>query len=298
MISIDGDKCTSCERCYDVCPNYVFGVAQADGKRRTEVRYPSQCCECGHCISICPTEAVTGGFASRRDLEELLSVAVEPHALMNVLLSRRSVRSFTPQAVAKETIEQLLQAARHAGTASNEQAEGFIVIRDRDFLTRLEGLVVEVLWDAGIRHLDRETGPLIRLASRIYGPELVRAGRTYHDIIRHRRENRELHGNDRIGGMVFRNAPAVIVVHGDRRNVLGATNAALAIRNMELLAVTMGLGTCWVGFLKAAAGRSKKIDRLLELPNNRTVHGAVMVGHPKHGYRHKMARRSRDVRWM
>ncbi|MHC4504061.1 MAG: 4Fe-4S binding protein, partial [Planctomycetota bacterium] len=36
MISIDTDKCTSCERCYDVCPNYVFGVAQTDGKRRTE----------------------------------------------------------------------------------------------------------------------------------------------------------------------------------------------------------------------------------------------------------------------
>ncbi len=298
MISIDTDKCTSCERCYDVCPNYVFGVAQTDGKRRTEVRYPSQCCECGHCISICPTEAVTGGFASKRDLEQLPSVAVEPRALMNVLLSRRSVRNFKPQAVAKEAIEQLLEAATHAGTASNEQAEGFIVIQDRDFLTKLEGLVVEVLWDAGIKHLDRDGGSLVKLAKKIYGPELVRAGRTYHDVIRHRRENRELHGNDRTGGMVFRNAPAVIVVHGDRRNVLGATNAALAIRNIELLAVTMGLGTCWVGFLKAAAMKSKKVDRLLELSRDRTVHGAVMVGHPKHGYGHKMARRARHVRWI
>ena len=298
MISIDTDKCTSCERCYDVCPNYVFAVAQTDGKRRVEVSYPSQCCECGHCISICPTEAVTGGFASKKDFEELPSVDVEPQAFMNVLLSRRSVRNFRPQAVAKETIEQLLEAARHAGTASNEQIEGFIVIQDRDFLTKLEGLVVQVLWDAGIKHLDRDSGPLTKLARKIYGPEVVRTGRTYHDVIRHRRENGELHGDDRTGGMIFRNAPAVIVVHGDRKNVLGATNAALAIRNMELLAVTMGLGACWVGFLKVAAVKSKRIDHILDLPKNRTVHGAVMIGHPKHGYGHKMPRRSRDVRWI
>ena len=74
---------------------------------------------------------------------------------------------------------------------------------------------MKVLWDTGIKHLDRDSGPLTKLARKIYGPGVVRSGRTYHDIIRHRREKGELHGDDRTGGMIFRNAPAVIVVEGD-----------------------------------------------------------------------------------
>jgi nitroreductase len=120
----------------------------------------------------------------------------------------------------------------------------------------------------------------------------MRQARTYYEIIQHRRQNGELYENDKIGGIIFRNASVVIVVHGERRNALGATNSALAIRNMELLALTLGLGTCWVDFLVAAAKKSRRIDEYLELPKNRTLYGALMIGYSKHSYMHKLPRQA------
>ena len=97
---------------------------------------------------------------------------------------------------------------------------------------------------------------------------------------------------------IFRGAPAVIVTHGLRKNPLAATNAALATRNMEIMALPMGLGTCWMGFLVVAASRSKKIARALGLPPDRNVFGAITVGFPKRRYRKTIPRKDRDLRWM
>jgi len=298
VINIDTNKCTSCATCYDVCPNYVIRIAEVGDKGGAEVKYPSQCCECGHCISLCPSGAITGVFVSLQKVEKLEPMNLEPDALTNLMFLRRSVRNFKPQAVPKEIIERLLQVARHAGTSSNEQSEGFIVIQDREFLRKLERIVVNVLWNAGIKYLGKQRRLVVSLLNMRYGPEIVRQARTYYEIIQHRRQNGDLYENDKIGGIIFRNAPAVIVVHGERRNALGATNSALAVRNMELLALTLGLGTCWVGFLVAAAEKSRQIDEYFELPKNRTVYGALMIGYSKYSYMHKIPRKARDVRWI
>ena len=298
MINIDEMKCTSCGKCYDVCPGYVFSITESDGKQEFNMKYPMQCCSCGHCMSICPSNAITSDFAFLEEFEVLEPVDIESTALENLIFSRRSVRNYKPEPVPKEMIERLLQVATHAGTSSNGQSTAFIVIQDRQFLRELEKMVADALWDAGIKHLGKEKGLIIGFLNKKYGPEMVRQYRGYHGVIKRRRDNGDLHGNDRIGGMIFRNAPTVLVVHGEKGSALGAANSALAIRNMELLAITLGLGTCWIGFLPAAAEKEKKIGQYLDLPQNRAVYGALLVGYPKHKYEHKIPRKVRDIRWI
>jgi nitroreductase len=116
--------------------------------------------------------------------------------------------------------------------------------------------------------------------------------RVYHNIIKTRKER------DQLEGMIFRNAPAVIVVHGLRANNQTHANCAIAVRNMEIMATSMGLGTCWTGFLTVAAHMSKTIGIYLEIPADRNICGALMVGHPKHLYKKSIPRKSRDIRWI
>ena len=50
----------------------------------------------------------------------------------------------------------------------------------------------------------------------------------YYERFKARLDSRDL------GGLVFRNAPAVIVVHGRRTNRSAHENCAIAVRNMEM----------------------------------------------------------------
>lgn len=56
---------------------------------------------------------------------------------MDAVMSRKSVRKFTEQAVTKEQIEQLLRAAMQAPSAHNQQPWEFVVVQRREALREL-----------------------------------------------------------------------------------------------------------------------------------------------------------------
>jgi nitroreductase/NAD-dependent dihydropyrimidine dehydrogenase PreA subunit len=291
VISIKSAMCTKCGCCIDECPNYVFALTSSPGRgREITVQYPEQCCICGHCVAICPETAIIHDQMPAEMFEDLPDLQIPPEHLKNILLSRRSIRAFTEKPVARELVEQLIETGVHAGTSSNGQTEGFIVIRNQKLLTELEQMVIKVLWNAGLKYLGSDIG--CKLARMKLGDEMARQYVHYHHIIRHRKEHNQLEG------MIFRNAPVVIVGHGLRTNCLAHANSAIAARNMEIMARSRGLGTCWAGFLLAAADYSKKIGKCLGISNDRNIYSAIMVGYPKHEYKKKIARKNREVLWM
>jgi nitroreductase/NAD-dependent dihydropyrimidine dehydrogenase PreA subunit len=288
MVEIDSTKCSKCGFCLDVCPNYVFAVAEG---RIIKVRYPEQCCLCGHCVAICPENAVIHTEIPAEKFADSPVINIPPENMRNLLLSRRSIRAYKEEPVPKELIAQLIEVGIHAGTSSNGQTENFIVIQDRKLLSDLEKMVIEVMWDKGMKYLGNSIGQ--NLAKTQIGEEMLRQALPYHHILKNRRQNNQL------AGMIFRNAPVVIVIHGLRTNFMAHANCSIAARNMEIMAKTMGLGTCWVGFLSVAAHLAKKkIERYLEIPDDHGIYGAMMVGYPKHEYRKIPPRKERQVRWL
>ncbi len=57
--------------------------------------------------------------------------------VMEAIFSRRSIRKFIPETVSEETVETLLRAAMAAPSAGNEQPWRFVVIRDRQILSKV-----------------------------------------------------------------------------------------------------------------------------------------------------------------
>lgn len=287
MITLKKELCTNCGICLDVCPNYCF---DATSPKDIKLVNPNQCCVCGHCISLCAPKALSHEAIPHEELTSFRFPEITAEDMQQLLLGRRSIRKYKNQTVPDEFLEKLLYVGEHAATSSNGQSEGFIVIQNRKKLEKLELLVIRTLWDAGLKYLD---GRIIKkLLMKKYGMEIFRQYSAYHGIIKYRRANKDE------SGMVFRNAPAVIIVHGIKTNYLAQTNAALALRNMEIMALTMGLGTCHVGLLTTAVEKNRKINTFLDIPKTNTVLGAIMVGYPKYNYPSILPRKSRSVEWI
>ncbi len=72
-------------------------------------------------------------------------------------------------------------------------------------------------------------------------------------------------------------ASAIIVGVSDpmRSPVYHMSDTAMAMHNMELLAHEIGLGTCWIGIYE-----NDKVKRMLKIPKNKILVGAIAVGFP------------------
>jgi nitroreductase len=60
--------------------------------------------------------------------------------VLDIIKSRRSIRSFTPQEVSDEEIQKILEAARFAPSGMNNQPWRFAIIKDKDLKGLISGL--------------------------------------------------------------------------------------------------------------------------------------------------------------
>ena len=67
----------------------------------------------------------------------------------DAVTSRRQVRSFTDERIPDETVRRILEAGRRAPSARNVQPWDFVVVRDRNQLTRLAGVWQGASWIPG-----------------------------------------------------------------------------------------------------------------------------------------------------
>lgn len=290
MIEIREDRCTLCGKCADVCPNGTIASERVDGRPRVFVAHPDWCNLCAHCLAVCEPRAVIVAQVPNEGIEQLGDIEITPGQMKNLLLARRSVRRYEAEPVSDEAVGELLEVAAHAGTGGNLQSVGFVVMRDRAMIDRLEEATLEVLWQGARLFGMRRLLPLLRLA---LGREATEQLEGYYEMFKLMKDRGELEG------AVFRNAPAVVIAYDRKSNRMGALNCAIAMRNVEVMAVAMGLGTCWSGFLVSAANlRPRRINSLLGIRRDDRIKGALMLGHPKHTFNVKLPRKARAIRFI
>src|SRR2546427_6227524 len=72
----------------------------------------------------------------------------EAEVVMRSIETLRSVRSFKPDSMPKETLDRILRAASMAASGSNTQPWEFVVVQDRDVKARLKEPMLKK-WLAG-----------------------------------------------------------------------------------------------------------------------------------------------------
>ena len=180
---------------------------------------------------------------------------------------RRSIRKFAPDDVPDEMIEQMLEAARLAPSASNRQPWRFLVIRDEEVRKKLrqicldqqfiEGAPVVVVCFGDLERYSRkarrqrrkefmESGVTATLAGRFADPEFI----AYQETLPIPPREELL-------------TPLI-------------SNTNIAIEHLVLMATALGLGTCWVGGFTDAS----EINRLFGLDDSLVPVAVVPVGYP------------------
>jgi nitroreductase len=172
-----------------------------------------------------------------------------------VILKRRSVRMYKKEQVPEFMIKRILEAGRFAPSAGNSQPWKFVVVRDPQVIQGLTDTTVKIckLFKSLIDY--RIPGKRWRLPIAKFNIKV---------------KPRDLHpvpfgavsfiADGKLG--LFHGAPTVIIIFKDVRGVSNPDlDCGIAGQNMVLAAHSMGLGTCWVGFVKLAfqyTGKWKK----------------------------------------
>jgi nitroreductase/NAD-dependent dihydropyrimidine dehydrogenase PreA subunit len=258
QIVVDKNLCKKDGACIDVCPSRSIAF--------DEQGFPAEdpghaCILCGHCVAVCPCNALTHPDLPTEDFEALPAEFPSPGAMDGLLKSRRSVREFKSVPVSRETLLDLFDVARRAPTASNSQQLRWIVVDGKSKVLALSQIAVSCLRDAGFR------------------PALLKAWDDGYDFI-------------------LRGAPMVVVACAPASYEWGKQDCAIALTFLELAAEARGLGTCWAGYLTRIAAIFPPLRAALGVPEGYEIQGGLMLGEPKYHLRLIPPRKLLNVQWV
>lgn len=272
MMNVDIKKCIGCGQCVKEC--FPSDIEIIDGKARiNNVR----CFKCGHCIAVCPADAITTDEYNMDDVVEYdrEKFTVNADNLLNFIKFRRTIRQFKNKEVEEDKLCKIIEAGRFTQTASNSQSVSFIVVKDK--LEELKELTFDILKDIGVHMLENPTPETMKVK---------RYAKMWRDMGEEYKESSK--ENDKL----FFNAPVVVVVTAN-----SAVDGALASSNMELMTNALGLGTFFSGFFVRAAKWNNDINDLLQVKEGKEIVTCMIIGYPDVKYKRTVPRKKADISW-
>ena len=191
-----------------------------------------------------------------------------------VILKRRSVRRYKKKQVPETLIRRILEAGRYAPSAGNYQPWSFIVVRDKEILDEIEASIRKQCKILKVL-LDWKTSPL--------GPVSWCLAQTIIRLMPNKLHPTPFTALFMIADgklKVFHDAPTVIMLLKDRRGVSKPeVDIGICGQNIILAAHSLGLGTCWVGFVELIR-RSRKWKKRLGIEYPYELSEGIAVGYP------------------
>lgn len=262
MVTIDQEKCIGCGLCAADC------IALNIEIKKEKAYVGAECLQCGHCVAICPENAVAIPEYDMADVEEYEkeNFQLDPKNVLHAIKFRRSVRSYRREKIRQEDLAFLLQAGRYTATAKNNQDCCFVFVQEE-----LGGLKDRV-WSS-IDALEEKSGG-----------QADPQWRPYISFNRRRK-------TDPADDYLFRDAPAVLFITST-----WPLDAGLAAQNIEMMAASLGMGVLYNGFLARAAEADEELKKWLGI-EGRQIRACMLLGYPDRQYRRTAPRRAAHVIW-
>lgn len=180
--------------------------------------------------------------------------------------TRRSIRKFAPDDIPEDKVEQMLEAARLAPSASNRQPWRFLVVRDKRTRKELSRICLEQEFI--------EEAPVVIVCFGDF--------ERYSDAARKKRRQESVNsGAASTASGRFADPQFIAYIDSlpvpPREELVRpvVANTYIAIEHLVLMATALGLGTCWVGAFDNA-----EINRLFGLGDTLLPVAVIPVGYP------------------
>ncbi|MFC1868498.1 nitroreductase family protein [Thermodesulfobacteriota bacterium] len=195
--------------------------------------------------------------------------------ILDVLLSRKSIRRYKPDPVPDDLIDKILEAARWAPTGENYQPWKFIVIKDQETRNRIGDL--------------SKVGSGSRMTAWYCLGQMQKRFEKIKDPVKRAEVLRFMYSGE--VSEFCKQAPVIIAVIGDLQ--IGSVDVpydlSAATENILLEAHSLGLGACWVHGPVASTRDAKKFKDILKIPTGMgqyKVIAYVAIGWPAEKRKH------------
>lgn len=202
----------------------------------------ARCIRCGHCVAVCPKAALTLEHIAPSSLPLVEDAPLSDLQRDMLFKARRSTRAYKDEPVDRNVLLKALEG----GPATRRRRPTVRKWRGCWWKAATGCTIWPPAWRTGCRRLPENTAMWHRLSA----PGRIRS----------------------CGG------PSLILAHGDANMPWNALDCAAAVSYLELALHSYGIGTCWSGFVIAAAGNG--VDLGIPLPEGRKICGGLMIGYP------------------
>ncbi len=261
---LDTNKCNSCKLCVKNC------VAKAINESTIEIN-EKKCILCGHCTAICPSDAVTidGIFGDTiESLPEGFSSQLE-----SLIINRRSIRNYTDGEIPRELVEKIVNTVNCSPTGTNSRKVGITVIDSREKIKALSDIIM--------KHFDIVTKVLLNFVTYPFlvlflGKSMTEKLFSYKKAI-----YKYWEGND----ILTHKAPLLFIFHSNKGATSPDQDTVIWATTALYFAETLGLGTCFNGFLVVGINTCKKARKFLNIPKNHKIYETFTAGYPLYKYK-------------
>ena len=289
-ITIDTEKCNGCGLCVQVCKD--LDLEMFEGKARVSGNGIFECFACGHCMMVCPQDAIhiNGRLLSPSDIIPLpeQAEAAGYEQLMALYQRRRSIREFKDKPVPGEYIVKIIEAAQTAPMGIPPSDVHLLVLDSKEKSFSFAKDFCEYL-----KKLRWMITPLGLIFIRIfYGKENAS---TFRHFIKMLIEKYTSSMDEGVNAVTY-NAPAALYFYGSPYSdpadpIIAATYAMFA-------AEALGLGTCMIGGVHPFTLNGKAARKFREKwgIQHKSKEGLIIImGYPKVKFKASVRRSFADI---
>jgi ferredoxin len=294
MVKINQDLCKACGICGHVCPRHIPETIEEEHKKITTISQEriDLCLQCGHCVAVCPNHAIQVESLSEEEFVSVKEVDISENEFLSLLQQRRSVRRYKDDALPREIINRIIDAAHSSPTGTGSMTTGIIVIDNPEILTRLSELIFKSY--EGLTKILKNPIARFFLKQKIGDKRLktlldfVMPG--MHWYIRWYREG--------VSNEILRDCHALLLFHSPIFEPMGSENCLVTAYHVIMMAQVMKIGTCLNDLIPPVCNRVAEIRRLLYLSDDREVHASITMGYSKYEFKRVVPRKLASVRYL